>query len=162
MSNLLKEGSGDEDKVDAAIAKLAKAGGSISIFADAELIVVEETNMKLHMRLPRGSDYLAAVELAGNSMMGLAVFEGLLCITGINGEPRPRPNTRAKLDALGDLIGRDGINSVINWHQRKAMPELGAAFDHFGPDLDLADPLVKGWIDEHRKERLKKSQGTQS
>src|SRR5436190_1189976 len=113
---------------------------------------------KLKLRTPSGANYLIAVEISGQAMALIPTYEALLCIAQIDSEPQPVPRTRRMMEVLCDKLGREGLDIVLEWHQRKAFPEIAQAVRELegGSMQDIQQRIV-----ELRDERLKKSLETQ-
>ena len=121
--------------------------------------------LALGMREPGGRNYLLALELAGKNTHMANAYEAMLCVATINNEPQITRN-KLQLDALADRLGRNGLDEVNEWFQRKQMPELFEAQELLAAEIatmptDEALQRIAVKAMEIKAERLKNLQGTQ-
>lgn len=102
--------------------------------------IVEELTVgstKLRLRNPTGANYLAAMELAGANVTMMPIYEALMCIVAINGQPSPMVRTKLAAEKLADNIGRDALESLTAWYNRKTNPELSKVLEQLGTDATI-------------------------
>lgn len=108
---------------------------------------------------PQAGNFMLASEVAGGNRDQVPIYEMLLCITALNGNPEPKPRTRAMMIALADRLGRVGLDILNDWYQTKVFPEAMEALAELGPDARPDTIAVR--INELRQQRLKNSLQTQ-
>lgn len=115
----------------------------------------------LQLRQPLGSHYTTAMEIAQGNETLARIFETLLCVAFVNGEPIPVPRTRKLMDVLSDKIGREGIEEMLQWHRAKTQPDLAQALEEMGAEALQDQTALFNRVKELKAARLKNSQPTQ-
>ena len=119
----------------------------------------------LSMKPPSGSAYLQAVKWSERSPVMTQVYQALLCIVAINGDPQIT-KTEMQITALCDRLGPEAMDEVVEWFQRKTTPEMFEARDLLadkviGMTQEDALKLILDKANELKAEKLKNSQGIQ-
>lgn len=117
---------------------------------------IDTGTVTISLKKPMGSNYLRAIELCDGNANLTPFLEAMLCIIAINGDPHPTPRTKDQIYASADLIGRDGVDALMGWYQKKMMPELEVILEKY-PNVTVGSPEFQRILEEMRAAKSKKS-----
>lgn len=116
---------------------------------------IDTGSVTISLKKPMGSNYLRAIELCDGNANLTPFLEAMLCIIAVNGDPHPTPRTKDQIYALADVIGRDGVDALMGWYQKRMIPELDTILQTH-PDINVGSPEFQALLNEMRAAKTKK------